>query len=70
MKTTLLSLSGISPAILTETVWALARETPPVVPDDVVVVSAAEEGIFEEGDKIIFCSVGAGFTFAGGLMTW
>lgn len=31
---------------------------------------AANEGIFEEGDKIIFCSVGAGFTFAGGLMTW
>lgn len=31
---------------------------------------AAEEGIFEDGDKIIFCSVGAGFTFAGGLMTW
>jgi 3-oxoacyl-(acyl-carrier-protein) synthase III len=31
---------------------------------------AAEEGIFEEGDKIIFCSVGAGFTYAGGLMVW
>ncbi|MBK1879524.1 beta-ketoacyl-ACP synthase 3 [Pelagicoccus mobilis] len=31
---------------------------------------AAEEEIFEEGDNIIFCSVGAGFTFAGGLMTW
>ena len=31
---------------------------------------AAEEGIFEKGDKIIFCSVGAGFTYAGGLMTW
>ena len=31
---------------------------------------AAEEGIFEEGDKIIFCSVGAGFTYAGGLMIW
>ena len=31
---------------------------------------AAEEEIFEEGDRIIFCSVGAGFTFAGGLMTW
>lgn len=31
---------------------------------------AAEEGIFEKEDKIIFCSVGAGFTFAGGLMTW
>ncbi len=31
---------------------------------------AAEEGIFEAGDKIIFCSVGAGFTYAGGLMVW
>ncbi|HEV8074064.1 MAG TPA: beta-ketoacyl-ACP synthase 3, partial [Opitutaceae bacterium] len=26
---------------------------------------AAEEGIFRAGDKIIFCSVGAGLTFAG-----
>jgi 3-oxoacyl-[acyl-carrier-protein] synthase-3 len=31
---------------------------------------AAEEGIFAEGDKIIFCSVGAGLTFAGGLLVW
>lgn len=31
---------------------------------------AAEEGIFKEGDKIIFCSVGAGLTFAGGLLVW
>ncbi len=31
---------------------------------------AAEEGIFADGDKIIFCSVGAGLTFAGGLLTW
>jgi 3-oxoacyl-[acyl-carrier-protein] synthase III len=31
---------------------------------------AAEEGIFSEGDKIIFCSVGAGLTFAGGLLVW
>ena len=31
---------------------------------------AAEEGIFESGNKIIFCSVGAGFTFAGGLLVW
>jgi 3-oxoacyl-(acyl-carrier-protein) synthase III len=31
---------------------------------------AAEEGIFSEGDRIIFCSVGAGFTYAGGLLTW
>jgi 3-oxoacyl-[acyl-carrier-protein] synthase-3 len=31
---------------------------------------AAEEGIFEKGDRIIFCSVGAGLTFAGGLLVW
>jgi 3-oxoacyl-[acyl-carrier-protein] synthase-3 len=31
---------------------------------------AAEEGIFSPGDKIIFCSVGAGLTFAGGLLVW
>ena len=31
---------------------------------------AAEEGIFASGDKIIFCSVGAGLTFAGGLLVW
>ncbi len=31
---------------------------------------AAEEGIFNEGDRIIFCSVGAGLTFAGGLVVW
>ena len=31
---------------------------------------AAEEGIFSPGDRIIFCSVGAGLTFAGGLLTW
>lgn len=31
---------------------------------------AAEEGIFTPGDRIIACSVGAGLTFAGGLITW
>jgi len=31
---------------------------------------AAEEGIFYPGDRIVFCSVGAGLTFAGGLLTW
>ena len=30
----------------------------------------AEEGIFQPGDRIIFCSVGAGLTFAGGLLVW
>jgi 3-oxoacyl-[acyl-carrier-protein] synthase-3 len=31
---------------------------------------ASEEGIFNPGDRIIFCSVGAGLTFAGGLLVW
>lgn len=31
---------------------------------------AAAEGVFNPGDKIVFCSVGAGFTFAGGLLVW
>ena len=31
---------------------------------------AAEEGIFQRGDRIIFCSVGAGLTYAGGLLVW
>ncbi|MDX2185493.1 MAG: beta-ketoacyl-ACP synthase 3 [Opitutaceae bacterium] len=31
---------------------------------------AAEEGIFSSGDRIIFCSVGGGLTFSGGLLVW
>ena len=31
---------------------------------------AAEEGIFHPGDKIVCCAVGAGFTYASGLLTW
>ncbi|MFA5266140.1 MAG: beta-ketoacyl-ACP synthase 3 [Opitutaceae bacterium] len=31
---------------------------------------ASEEGVFNAGDKIIFCSVGAGLTYAGGLLVW
>ena len=38
-RTILLAVSGMSPAILTETVWALAHETPPVIPDEVVVIT-------------------------------
>jgi CRISPR-associated protein (TIGR02584 family) len=41
MKTVLIAVTGGSPAVLTETVWALARETPPVIPDSVVVVTTA-----------------------------
>lgn len=39
MKTFLITVSGMSPAIITETLWALATETPPVVPDEVVVIT-------------------------------
>ena len=39
MKTILLATTGMSPAVLTETVWALARENPAVVPDEVYVVT-------------------------------
>ncbi len=35
----LLAVTGMSPAILTETIWALAHEQPPVVPDRVVVIT-------------------------------
>lgn len=41
MKTTLVAVSGMSPAILTETAWALAREKPAIVPDEVVVITTA-----------------------------
>ena len=40
-KTVLLAVSGMSPAILTETVWALAQETPPVIVDEVIVLTTA-----------------------------
>ena len=35
----LLAVTGMSPAVLTEAVWALAKETPPVIPDRVVVLT-------------------------------
>lgn len=37
--TVLLAVTGESPAILTETLWALARERPPVLPARVIVVT-------------------------------
>lgn len=39
MPVTLVTVSGISPAILTETIWALAQETPAVTPDEVIVIT-------------------------------
>lgn len=41
-RTVLLAVSGMSPAILTETVWALAHETPRIIPDEVVVLTTTK----------------------------
>lgn len=40
-ETILLAVTGMSSAILTETVWALAQENPPVLPDSVVVLTTS-----------------------------
>jgi CRISPR-associated protein (TIGR02584 family) len=37
--TVLLAVTGMSPAVLTETIWALAHQTPPVVPTKVIAVT-------------------------------
>lgn len=38
-ETTLLAVTGMSPAVLTETIWALCLDKNPIVPDRVVVVT-------------------------------
>jgi CRISPR-associated protein (TIGR02584 family) len=40
-RAVLLAVTGESPAILTETVWALAQENPPVLPSRIVVVTTS-----------------------------
>lgn len=40
-KTVLISLVGTTPAVLTETVWALATSQEPIVPDRVIAVTTA-----------------------------
>ncbi len=39
--TTLLAVTGLSPAIVTETLWALAHESPPILPERVVFLTTA-----------------------------
>ncbi len=54
-KTIFLASSGTSPAVLTETIWALARENPPVIPDKIIVLTttvgkyAIEEKLLDPG---------------------
>lgn len=38
----LLAVTGMSPAILTETVWALAHESTPIIPSRIIVVTTAQ----------------------------
>ncbi|MCX8157562.1 MAG: CRISPR-associated ring nuclease Csm6 [Verrucomicrobiae bacterium] len=38
-RTALIAVTGMSPAIVTETVWALAQEQPPIIPDEVYVLT-------------------------------
>lgn len=38
-KIILCAVTGMSPAVLTETVWALAHQTPAVIPDEVIVIT-------------------------------
>ncbi|MCZ7641236.1 MAG: CRISPR-associated ring nuclease Csm6 [Verrucomicrobia bacterium] len=40
-ETVLLAVTGMSPAVLTETVWALAHEPEPVIPSRVIVLTTA-----------------------------
>ncbi len=41
-STILLAVTGMSPAVLTETVWALAHEQPPILPARVVAVTTSQ----------------------------
>lgn len=40
-RTALIAVLGSSPAVLTETLWALARESHPVIPEKIVVITTA-----------------------------
>ncbi|MCG8601902.1 MAG: CRISPR-associated ring nuclease Csm6, partial [Verrucomicrobiales bacterium] len=54
-QTLLLSLVGTAPAVLTETVWAMATQPEPVIPDRIVAVSTSagaerlREKLFDDG---------------------
>lgn len=41
-RTVLIAVLGSTPAVLTETLWALAQETPPVIPDTLVVITTTQ----------------------------
>ena len=40
----LIATMGTSPAVLTETVWALAHQREPIVPDEIVMRNSKRKG--------------------------
>lgn len=57
-ETVLLAVTGMTPAVLTETVWALAHEKPAVIPDRVVVVTTTRGR--EHMERELFTPTGPG----------
>jgi CRISPR-associated protein (TIGR02584 family) len=64
MKTTLLAVTGLSPAIVTETLFALARENPAIIPDRVVFLTTATGA--DQIENQLFSKLPAW----GGLTVW
>lgn len=63
-STVLLAVTGLSPAIVTETIWALAHEPSPVLPSEVVFITTATGA--RQLKEQLFSTVPA----FGGLTTW
>lgn len=42
VSTILFAVTGKSPAVLTETVWCLAHEAPPIIPDKIIVLTTVD----------------------------
>src|SRR5690349_10684163 len=64
---TLIAVVGISPAILTETIWALANPRPgafPIIPDDVIAITTVK------GQKAIADQLLTPTAAFGGLTVW
>ncbi len=41
-RVVLVGVVGMSPAVLSETAWALAQENPPIIPDEVVAITTLD----------------------------
>ncbi len=64
MSHTLLAVTGLSPAIVTETVWALAQEKPRTLPQRVIFITTAT------GAEKIHQQLRTPFPAFGGLTAW